>query len=195
MIQSAPPPPAALFVADNLALDFINTQYGTGDMRQDYLTDDRSVLTWLRTAGVLADSFEHPAPTGLLTTACNLREASRRAVDAAMAGARPDLEVVNQVLQSGQPLRALVWDPRAGACQLITRPRDNSPVSLLEPVAAALAQLLTSDRFSFVRQCEAHDCVLYFHDLTKSHRRRWCSMATCGNRMKVAAFRSRKKER
>ncbi|WP_371263350.1 MULTISPECIES: CGNR zinc finger domain-containing protein [unclassified Pseudomonas] len=53
--------------------------------------------------------------------------------------------------------------------------------------------LATNDKFEFVRQCEAHDCVLLFHDLSKSHRRRWCSMATCGNRMKVAAFRSRNK--
>ncbi|WP_422121526.1 CGNR zinc finger domain-containing protein [Providencia huaxiensis] len=46
----------------------------------------------------------------------------------------------------------------------------------------------------YIRQCEASDCVLYFLDLTKSHRRRWCSMSTCGNRMKVAAFRERKKK-
>ncbi|NEJ40784.1 CGNR zinc finger domain-containing protein, partial [Rhizobium ruizarguesonis] len=38
------------------------------------------------------------------------------------------------------------------------------------------------------------DCTLFFLDTTKSHRRRWCSMALCGNRMKVAAFRSRKQE-
>nr|WP_237656265.1 CGNR zinc finger domain-containing protein [Kosakonia sp. MH5] len=28
--------------------------------------------------------------------------------------------------------------------------------------------------------------------MSKSHRRRWCSMAACGNRMKVEAFRNRK---
>ncbi|WP_412093512.1 CGNR zinc finger domain-containing protein [Pseudomonas syringae] len=32
-------------------------------------------------------------------------------------------------------------------------------------------------------------------DLSKSHPRRGCSMATCGNRMKVAAFRSGKELR
>ncbi|CAI8905665.1 MULTISPECIES: CGNR zinc finger domain-containing protein [Pseudomonas] len=60
-------------------------------------------------------------------------------------------------------------------------------------MAESLVGLVTNDKFEFVRQCEAHDCVLLFHDLSKSHRRRWCSMATCGNRMKVAAFRSRNK--
>jgi predicted RNA-binding Zn ribbon-like protein len=60
-------------------------------------------------------------------------------------------------------------------------------------VAESLVGLVMNDKFESVRQCEAHDCVLLFHDLSKSHRRRWCSMATCGNRMKVAAFRSRNK--
>nr|WP_254214234.1 CGNR zinc finger domain-containing protein [Burkholderia multivorans] len=33
--------------------------------------------------------------------------------------------------------------------------------------------------------------MLWFLDRTKSHRRRWCSKALCGNRQKVAAFRRR----
>jgi predicted RNA-binding Zn ribbon-like protein len=46
-----------------------------------------------------------------------------------------------------------------------------------------------------VRKCEAHDCTLLFEDATRSGRRRWCSMALCGNRMKVAAFRARRYDR
>ena len=42
-----------------------------------------------------------------------------------------------------------------------------------------------------IRECEHPDCVLWFYDRTKSHRRRWCSMALCGNRHKVAEFRKR----
>jgi predicted RNA-binding Zn ribbon-like protein len=79
------------------------------------------------------------------------------------------------------------------AFRVATHLRDSSPASPLGPVAESLVGLVTNDKFELVRQCEAHDCVLLFHDLSKSHRRRWCSMATCGNRMKVAAFRSRNK--
>ena len=50
---------------------------------------------------------------------------------------------------------------------------------------------LTEGDLQRVRTCEAHDCTLVFEDTTRSGRRRWCSMALCGNRMKVAAFRSR----
>lgn len=45
--------------------------------------------------------------------------------------------------------------------------------------------------FNLVRKCEDSDCVLWFVDKTKAHRRRWCSMALCGNRNKVASFRQR----
>ncbi|HEX8403835.1 MAG TPA: CGNR zinc finger domain-containing protein, partial [Duganella sp.] len=40
-------------------------------------------------------------------------------------------------------------------------------------------------------QCEHPECILWFYDRTKSHKRRWCSMALCGNRYKAAQFRKR----
>ncbi|WP_308812142.1 CGNR zinc finger domain-containing protein [Pseudomonas japonica] len=85
---------------------------------------------------------------------------------------------------------------KRGACSHKALPSRPYPhLSLLWPVANAVVHLVTSNKFEFVRQCEAHDCFLLFHDLSKSHRRRCCDMVTCGNRMKVAAFRSRKNPR
>ncbi len=178
----------APFLADNLALDFINSEYRAGEELHDSLHDDRSVLNWLTLAGVLSET-----PPGLLAEARQLRDASRAVVNAALNGKAADLTVVNQVVETGRPVRKLRWDNDAQQFRVDVHQRDGSPASLLWPVADALVNLVTSDKFEFVRQCEAHDCILLFHDLSKSHRRRWCSMATCGNRMKVAAFRSRKK--
>ncbi|MCW2270797.1 CGNR zinc finger domain-containing protein [Pseudomonas sp. JUb96] len=186
-------PQGALFVADNLALDFINTEYGVGDHRHDCLVDDQSVVGWLKAAGQLPAIVGEQIPHGLLALARQLRECSRAVVSAAMNGVPTDLSVINQVLEAGRPARMLEWDDAVHGFRIDVHPRDNSAASLLGPVAESLVALVTNDKFEFVRQCEAHDCVLLFHDLTKSHRRRWCSMATCGNRMKVAAFRSRKK--
>lgn len=193
MNPTTPPASDALFLADNPALDFINTEYGTGDQRHDCLTDDESVFEWLKVAGLLPRQFEGAASEGLLALARQLRDSSRAVVTAAMSGVAADLSVINQVLEAGRPVRALTWQEQAQAFRIVSSPRDMSPASLLEPIAESLASLITHEKFEFVRQCEAHDCVLLFHDLTKSHRRRWCSMATCGNRMKVAAFRSRHK--
>jgi predicted RNA-binding Zn ribbon-like protein len=193
MTTTSPVPSDVLFLADSLVLDFINSEYGVADQHHDCLTDDESVLSWLKMAGQLPQAFDEEAPQGLLALARKLREHARAVIHTAMAGGPPDLEVVNQVLESGDPIREIRWDGESRAFRIVTRLRHNSPACLLEPVVSSLASLLTSDKFEFVRQCEAHDCILLFHDLTKSHRRRWCSMATCGNRMKVAAFRSRKK--
>ncbi|AZF00139.1 hypothetical protein C4J95_2678 [Pseudomonas orientalis] len=183
----------ALFLADNLALDFINSEYGVGDQRHDCFVDDASVMNWLTQAGLLPKHVEQQAPSGLLALARTLRASSRAVVNAAMTGVPVDLAVINQVLEAGHPVSRLEWVQENKAFRVATHPRDCSPESLLGPVAETLVGLVTNDKFEFVRQCEAHDCVLLFHDLSKSHRRRWCSMATCGNRMKVAAFRSRNK--
>jgi predicted RNA-binding Zn ribbon-like protein len=105
-----------------------------------------------------------------------------------------DFAVVNRILEAGRPVRTLAQGDGDNVV-LWKRRRDDSAASLLEPVAAALVQLLTQGELAQVRQCEAHDCTLRFLDVTKSGRRRWCSMAVCGNRMKVAAFRARKEAR
>jgi predicted RNA-binding Zn ribbon-like protein len=40
-----------------------------------------------------------------------------------------------------------------------------------------------------IRRCAG--CRRVFHDDSRTGNRRWCSMLTCGNRAKVAAFRAR----
>jgi predicted RNA-binding Zn ribbon-like protein len=44
--------------------------------------------------------------------------------------------------------------------------------------------LLRNADFSRLRQCDA--CTWLFIDRSKGGRRRWCSMATCGNRTKAS---------
>ena len=181
-----------VFVGDNLALDFLNTRYGTGERRTDCLTDDESVVAWLKLAQLLPDDHTR-APAGLAKMARALRDNAQQLLDAAKAGTPADAAVVNSVLEKGRPRRELAWDDASGTFKVVKASRRDDAAGLLEPVAEAVVNLLTAEQLALVRQCEAHDCTLLFHDLTKSHRRRWCSMALCGNRMKVAAFRSRRK--
>ncbi len=183
---SSPP----LFLADNLALDFINSEYGTGDDRHDCFDDAQSVIDWLETTGLVPKGTV--APPELLAEARQLRDAARAVVHAAMKSREADLMVINRVLERGRPETRLKWDHETQRYRVDVRSDAESPAGLLWPVADALVKLVTDDKFEYVRQCEAHNCILLFHDLSKSHRRRWCSMATCGNRMKVAAFRNRK---
>jgi predicted RNA-binding Zn ribbon-like protein len=45
-----------------------------------------------------------------------------------------------------------------------------------------------------IRGC-AHDaCALHFFDTSRNGARRWCSLATCGNRAKTSRHQARSKE-
>ncbi|MEM6109379.1 CGNR zinc finger domain-containing protein [Mycobacterium sp. 050272] len=66
--------------------------------------------------------------------------------------------------------------------------RWTDPAQLLVPPVEACARLFARADRRLVRQCEG--CTIIFYDRTKAHRRRWCSMAICGNREKVRRYRA-----
>ena len=182
-----------LFVGDDLALDFINTAYGVDEEHQECLGSDAQVLDWLQRAGLPASTEGmQNRPGALLKAALALRGTARDLVEKRKAGSVGDATTLNRVLSLGSSYRELVWSKRQEP-SFEQRRRAGSVEALLVPVAEALASLLAQGDFALVRKCESSDCTLWFHDHTKSHRRRWCSMAQCGNRMKVAAFRARQK--
>lgn len=178
------------FIGNNLALDFLNSVYGAGEDRCDCLADDAGALAWLKAAGMLAPEYSMPV-AGLATLARTLRDAGARLIDGGAPALPRDIETVNRILEAGQPRQRLVRE-EDGRYALASERRDDSLSSLLEPLASALSRLLAEGELAQVHRCEAHDCTLRFLDVTRSRRRRWCSMALCGNRMKVAAFRARK---
>lgn len=55
---------------------------------------------------------------------------------------------------------------------------------MIWPIAVSASELLTSTDLRWVRECEAHDCDRLFLDVSRTRRRRWCSMDWCGNREK-----------
>ncbi|MDQ2821761.1 MAG: CGNR zinc finger domain-containing protein [Pseudomonadota bacterium] len=187
-----PPVCTPHFVGNHLALDFVNSLFGTGENHCDCLEDDAGTVAWLQAAGQLAPGFDRPV-AGLAAMARLLREAGSRLISDGKSAEPGDLDVINRILETGRPVRRLARGDSGSASFVVTElRRDDSVASLLEPVAAAFVRLLVEGDVLQVRQCEAHDCTLRFLDVTKSGRRRWCSMAVCGNRMKVAAFRARK---
>lgn len=193
MRENKNPHERPLFVGDDLALDFINSEFGVGAAHQECFSNDDAVLTWLRLAGVLPSNIDD-APKGLLALALQLRHNAKSLVDAIKSGIRADATIINHILTAGCTPTALTWDSASNTFKVMRAHRQEDAASLLEPIAQAVVKLLTEAPLDLIKQCEAHDCTLMFYDKTKSHRRRWCNMATCGNRMKVAAFRSRHKE-
>jgi predicted RNA-binding Zn ribbon-like protein len=60
-------------------------------------------------------------------------------------------------------------------------------------VARSAAELLTSKELTSVRECAGYDCGRLFMDGTKNRSRRWCDMASCGNRAKGRRHYERRK--
>ncbi|HEX7786059.1 MAG TPA: CGNR zinc finger domain-containing protein [Methylomirabilota bacterium] len=94
--------------------------------------------------------------------------------------------------------QAMAWGagwPRlervAGGWQAGFAPACQEPVRALAPLARAAAELIAHGRSQEIRRCANPRCWLYFRDRSRARRRRWCSMAVCGNRMKVAAHARR----
>jgi predicted RNA-binding Zn ribbon-like protein len=58
----------------------------------------------------------------------------------------------------------------------------------LAAIARSAAELIVEGPNAPVRLCANPACRLFFYDDSRTHRRRWCSMAVCGNRHKVASF-------
>lgn len=117
-----------------------------------------------------------------------LRETIRAMLEAIVAGRALRAGWVAEINQ------ALAWG--AGAPRLIRQrpgwrldfsPALEDPLRALAPIARAMADLVGSAAASEIKQCANPRCVLYFRDTSRTRRRRWCSMAVCGNRMKVAA--------
>jgi predicted RNA-binding Zn ribbon-like protein len=142
-----------------------------------------------------AAAAPHPGVAGPITAGdlhetLALRDALWVALDARMAGdplPGPALEVVNAHAAD----RSVTWHVTADGRRVRTTPVTVAQV--LATCAADAVDLLTgpADR---LRQCEAGDCFLVFLDTSRSGRRRWCSMERCGNRAKVASFRSRHRQ-
>jgi predicted RNA-binding Zn ribbon-like protein len=180
-----------VFLAGHLALDFLNTRMRVSGKIVDVLRRDEDVLHWLKQAGLpVPKAGAGAARVSLLNPARTLRENIRSLIEKRKAGRRGDPSVLNRFLSGAQSHPRIVWNkPRSPKIEKVRR--KDTVEALLGPVAEAAADLLVSADFDLVKRCEDETCVLWFSDHTKSHHRRWCSMALCGNRHKVAAYRQR----
>ena len=183
------------FIGDHLAIDFVNTVRVVDGEVADTLHSDSDVKVWLGLAAVPVAPRPAPWSAGtLLEAARRLREAALKAIEAKKAGSRPSLKVINSFLESSAGHGRLVANAESGL-EFRRVYHGETPEEYLLPVTEAVAELLAEGDFELVRQCASERCVLWFYDRTKGHGRRYCTSAGCGNRAKVAAYRSRTREK
>jgi len=118
-----------------------------------------------------------------------LREAIYRVAKLSGAG-RPDPRDVAEIdaWAAKPPLVPQLGDDGRS----LSRTADRPVAAALATVARDAVELLSGPLAARVRECAAPDCALLFVDTSRPGRRRWCSMAACGNRTKTAAYRRRR---
>ena len=201
-IKAGDRPP--LLLADHSALDFLNSLASPAGAVIEWIGDGRALINWLADAGLLepdllaklTGELAGDMLDALAAEARALREwlrcfVAEHAGGPLTAAALPNLTPLNAMLAEDAAFRqvqavrgALAW---TGPCR--RSPRQ----ALLQPLAAEIGDLICDADFRRVRRCEGRGCTVWFMDRTKSGRRRWCSMALCGNRAKATAHRSRQR--
>ncbi|QQO16578.1 CGNR zinc finger domain-containing protein [Bradyrhizobium diazoefficiens] len=202
--------PPAMFIADALGLDFLNSVATPVDTPIDWLDDGDGLLDWLAQAKLVPiaelDALKARAKPGELDKVAGEARALRewfRGFVREHAGrplgptALQELGPLNNLLEQDELFSRI--EPRYdnghhGLALRMTR-RWQSSQSLLLPIGEAMAKFVCEEDFSDVKACEGHHCTMLFADHTRRRARRWCTMAICGNRAKQAAHRSRLKNR
>lgn len=202
MTSPTPPRPDAFFVGDHLAMDFLNTIASPNGEPIEWLNSGSDLLDWLQRAGVIDAKIARRfhlnntrAFDDVAEEARALREWLRAFVK--LHAGKPfgqnilkELEPLNQLL-ARDGIYFQIGARDGNALSLLPMRRWERPEELLLPIAEAIADLVCHADFNLIRRCENDACTLMFYDRTKSHARRWCSMAVCGNRAKAAAHRAR----
>jgi predicted RNA-binding Zn ribbon-like protein len=124
-----------------------------------------------------------------------VRAALREIWDAQVEGRAPAggaLALLNGVLDRGP--RVELRGTLAGVAVAHRHPEDDPTGEALARLAMPLVETIATGDTSRLRICDNDACRWVFEDASRAGRRRWCDMATCGNRDKVRRYRSRQRD-
>jgi predicted RNA-binding Zn ribbon-like protein len=188
-----------------LCLDFVNTvDPRHREARDEYLDSYAALVEWVAHAGAVSEPLAGRLRTAgearpaqaerVRARAVSLREALYPLLAPAAAVARREdcLAVVTEELRQAYASAEVT---RAGDAFALTFAGDGALDQVLWPVVRSAVELLLGADRRRVKECAGDRCGWLFVDRSKAGRRRWCSMASCGNRAKAQRHRDRARAR
>lgn len=172
------------FVSGDPALDLVGTVEFRRDRPVDLLVAPADLERWVRDCDELPSQVS--ADVATFTSALQLREAIYELALDRMRGrrfTRASLDILNGAAAEPVPLVEL---SDAGS-QLSGDLR-----SALAHVARS-AIVTLDDHQVCLKECGHPQCTRLYLDRSRGARRRWCGMDGCGNRVKAAAYRARRR--
>jgi predicted RNA-binding Zn ribbon-like protein len=123
-----------------------------------------------------------------------VRGALREVADAIVEHRPPrpgSLDTVNRALHARQVIELV---PSFDGCVAVDHRHVGDPIDdALARLCDPLVQELTGGDPERIKVCDNETCRWVFYDTSRTGRRRWCDMATCGNRAKAARHRAKSK--
>lgn len=174
------------FVCGRACLNFAGTMKHRNTSPEERLTEPALLSEWTVQAGLVDTGIE--VTDDDLVTAIEVREAIYRTAIARLDGHEPrpaDVDLLNA--QASQPQLTPRLLPNG------TTSREGAAPQLLASLAADLLDLLAGPEIDNVKRCAHPNCSLLYVDSSRAKNRHWCGMATCGNKVKVQAFRARQR--
>ncbi|WP_063804452.1 CGNR zinc finger domain-containing protein [Streptomyces roseifaciens] len=189
-VQDRQVPERWVWYGGRLSVDFVNTLRDRFKGGRELLVGPGDLAEWFAEAGVTPQDVA--VDDALLREARELREAIDAGYRASVAG-EPFPEAAAGTINvwlarlGEHPSRLDVQD---GAAVFRTDTAPSDARRALCRIAVDAATLLGSgDTRTRLRICDGHNCSGRFVDKSVGKRRRWCSMAICGNRAKAAQHR------
>lgn len=158
-------------VGGRLATMFVNTANWVDESAiDDRVTDPASLMRWARRVGLLGDDASPAEPAvgwaeGTLDPAA-IRERMREVLIGRVAHPRAALETSIATVDGQNDTNVEIR-------------------YVMRAVLFSAVELVVTDRSDRVRECPGPRCGWLFVDDSPGGRRRWCSMASCGNRAKA----------
>jgi predicted RNA-binding Zn ribbon-like protein len=176
-----------------LSLDFVNATPPNIELsweRLIHFLESTNIVSSERGTQLLSLPQSDPqAAEALLLKARRLGFALRKVYAAMLRKQRIGgewIEPVNEILRITEGHDELVGQDGVWKIEFIAR--EGGLDWLLAAVVRSAAEIIAEGSRARLRHCANPNCGLFFYDNSRTRRRRWCSMAVCGNRSKVAAF-------
>lgn len=184
------------FCGGHVVLDFVNTAAGLNRDPRDWLDGYARLVEWAELAGIcdpalrrelIAQDRASPRRGQVALGRIRLlRSALYALIHSIRDGTRPRAVAVDELQQ---------WCRHGGTELQLRWHRDGSLRSSVEScgldligvtIALAAAELLSQPLVGQLGVCAGRNCGWLFLDMSKSRRRRWCDMKTCGNAAKAS---------
>ena len=174
-----------VFVCGHPALDFAATLRARRSTRFEmFVTPDR-LNAWYLESG-LVDTITDGKDDDV-REATAVREAIYRLVTDRRLGEEFDQEALAAVNAAA---RRTPVTPQLTATGRLT---EATPEQALATVARQAVELLSGPDVPLMKECGNPECTRVYIDRSRGMRRQWCGMESCGNKIKAAAYRARKK--